>query len=200
MRSQVVDPSQNPHISKIMEPPNVLTLVDVICHEKGRTSLALEPEETWLKSWVDVWGKKLLGFATLYTRDYALSQDLVQETFFKLYRWHQRHPNDVIHPGWLYRVLSREIVTTRRRHPMTTQPIDDASTLPTHESTDLRIEVQDTLLRLPLPDQECLWLFYYLDWPVSKIASALHVTPETVRGRLFRARQRFRDIWEGAPR
>lgn len=147
-----------------------------------------------------MWGKKLVGFANLYTQDYALAQDMVQETFLKLYRWHQRHPNDTIHPGWLYRVLSREIATVRRRHTIATQPIDEAVEMTTHESSYLRMEVQDTLLRLPLPDQECLWLFYYLDWPVSQIAATLQVTPETVRGRLFRARQRFRDIWEGAQR
>lgn len=161
-------------------------------------ALASEAEEAWLKQWVDEWGKKLLGFAYLYTHDHALAQDVVQETFFKLYRWHHRYPHRTVTPGWLYRVLVREIVSVQRRPSLSLAPLDDGDIAsPQYQEPLTKVAVQTALLRLPLRDQECLWLFYYLDWPVAKIADTLGLSPDTVRGRLFRARQRFKKIWEG---
>lgn len=161
-------------------------------------ALASEAEEAWLKQWVDEWGKKLLGFAYLYTHDHALAQDVVQETFFKLFRWHHRYPHRMVTPGWLYRVLVREIVSVQRRPSLSLTSLDDGDIAsPQSQEPLTQLAVQTALLRLPLRDQECLWLFYYLDWPVAKIADTLGLSPDTVRGRLFRARQRFKKIWEG---
>lgn len=161
--------------------------------------LASEAEEAWLKQWVDEWGKKLLGFAYLYTHDHAQAQDLVQETFFKLFQWHHRYPHRGLTPGWLFRVLSREIASVHRRPSVPLAAFDDKDIkIPESVEPLTKLAVQATLLRLSMRDQECLWLFYYLDWPVDKIADALGVSAETVRGRLFRARQRFKKIWEGA--
>ncbi|MCL4351235.1 MAG: sigma-70 region 4 domain-containing protein, partial [Firmicutes bacterium] len=59
----------------------------------------------------------------------------------------------------------------------------------------IRVLVQDALVRLPRIDQECLWLFYYLDLPVDEISILLGIPPASVRGRLYRARRRFKAIW-----
>ena len=65
----------------------------------------------------------------------------------------------------------------------------------TSDDWTIRVLVQDALIRLPQIDQECLWLFYYLDLPVDEISILLGIPSASVRGRLYRARRRFKAIW-----
>lgn len=60
----------------------------------------------------------------------------------------------------------------------------------------VRITVQSTLGRLSLRDRQILWLFYYADLPIAEIARDLAISPNGVRLRLLRARQRFSQRWQ----
>ena len=70
--------------------------------------------------------------------------------------------------------------------------IDRGRTLSAQDEALARMEKSEVLqhlLRLPLPYQEALYLYYYLDLSTREIAEATSVPEGTVRNRLHRARE-----------
>lgn len=155
----------------------------------------------WLDQWVQAWGDKMTHLAYTLTADRTLAQDVAQEAFLRLYRYHQDHPEVEIAAGWLYTVtrnLARDALRQRRRRRdhMTEKLEYGVQDSFEHTSTH-RLMVQQVLQTLPKTDQECLSLFYFADYSVEQIAWRLHLTPTAVRTRLHRARRRFADHWGG---
>ena len=146
-------------------------------------------------AWVKAWGDKLVKFAALYTNDSDLAQDIAQETFIELYRLALRQSALDIHPGWLYRVARNKIRDYARRKMLSGKAVAIPEGAAASDGWTIRVLVQDALVRLPRVDQECLWLFYYLDLPIDEISILLGIPPASVRGRLYRARRRFKAIW-----
>ncbi|PSR34166.1 MAG: hypothetical protein C7B46_06350 [Sulfobacillus benefaciens] len=157
----------------------------------------------WLTPWITEFGDKITQFLFTYTHDRLLAEDLAQEVFVRLIRFHQTHPHQAIHGGWLYTTARHVVIDAYRkaeRHPEK-RGADQENGVPQDpgfESTlTTRLAVQDTLDRLPRRDRECLWLFYYQEWSVPQIAVALHLSEMNVRTRLHRARKNFAALWGG---
>jgi len=160
----------------------------------------------WIAPWVAEWGDKIAQFALAFTHDPEAAQDIAQETFLRLEEWHAAHPERQIHGGWLYTTARHLLIDHnrgRRRRPEV--PWEGGAgagqEVPSFETTvATRLSVQRTLDGLRPSDRECLFLFYYQEWSIAEIAQHLGVSAVTVRGRLFRARQRFARAWGGEGR
>jgi len=151
--------------------------------------------DDWLAPWVEQWGDRMVQFAYTYVLDRDTAQDIAQDTFLRLFLWHRRFPDRVVTPAWLYTVaanLARDLL--RRREAATQRDLASTDSAVVPDSTT-RIAVRAALDRLPLLDRQCLWLFYYADWPVPEIAVATGLSPAAVKQRLYRARKRFAHIW-----
>lgn len=152
--------------------------------------------DEWIEGWVERFGDKLVQYATIYTGDADLAQDIAQDTFLALYRASRQHPEAVFHPGWLFRVAHNLIRSYGRRGLLRSYHDPGAlSQVPDPHDSYHRILVHDTFRRLPPRDQECLAMFYYFDCTVEEMSQMLSIAPASVRGRLFRARRRFEAIW-----
>ncbi|MDA8200926.1 MAG: sigma-70 family RNA polymerase sigma factor [Thermaerobacter sp.] len=146
------------------------------------------------------YGDRLVRFAFAHSGDWPLAQDVAQETFLRLYRWHQRHPHREITPAWCYQVAYHLLVDDHRRrtrerasnHQMVPDP---AGGVDPAEGLGDRAAILGALESLSPGDRECLWLFYYEGWSTDQIAHALDRSPATVRTRLKRARDRFRSAF-----
>jgi RNA polymerase sigma-70 factor (ECF subfamily) len=161
----------------------------------------MEADDSALKRWIAQWSDKMLQMSYLITRDSRVAEEVTQDAFFRLYQWQSAHPEESVTVGWLYAVtknLSRDALRRRKREPVQ-QELDNH--LPSSERFDqqlsTRMAVLSTMDELPHRDQECLFLFYYADFSLAQIANHLNVSPENVRSRLFRARQRFSELWRG---
>jgi RNA polymerase sigma-70 factor (sigma-E family) len=132
----------------------------------------------------------------LTLRNPELTADAVQEALARAYaRWDQ--VSGYANPtGWVYRValnwarsrwrrLARETLT--RRLPERQAP---ALPPPAHPG------VARALPALPRGKRAVVVLRLYLDWPVAEVASALQVSPGTVKSRLARALERLREHLE----
>lgn len=160
-----------------------------------------EDAEEWLERWISSHGDRITQFAHSYLRDWDEAQDVAQETFIRLFEAHQRRPRVTFSPAWLYQVAHRICIDRYRKRRSSERTAADAGNAAlgvTHVTTDALL-VHDTLERLPPRDRECLWLLYYEDLSIQEIANLLHLTPESVRARLSRARSRFRASWGGEP-
>lgn len=147
--------------------------------------------DLWMKEWADT----VTRFAFHHIRHEMTAQDISQETFLRAFQHFQtqRRPPSA---GWLFKVASRLVIDEARRKRREvvgeTDVIDQASPF-TSIPAD---EVVSVLEALPDRDRECLVLFYFRDWSVGMVAQHLGIPPTTVRTRLFRARERFRRLWE----
>lgn len=143
--------------------------------------------------WVANWGDRLVRYAYVICRDEFMAQDVVQEAFLKLMVFHRRHPDRDIVPGWLYTVTRRMALTGLRKQPLIASPDLEASQGDSHLWVPAAF--LELIRALPLKERECVWLFYYADWSTEDIARYLGIKPGNVRGRLYSARRRLRQLW-----
>ncbi|MHB1612184.1 MAG: RNA polymerase sigma factor [Sulfobacillus sp.] len=159
-------------------------------------------DQEWIAAWINQWGDRMTQLADSIVHDYMTAQDVAQEAFLRLYRWHQRYPRQELTVGWLYTV-TRNLAfdAIRQRHAVR---VDDEvakgqsnmAAFDTEESLITRMTVWEVMDSLDSVDQECLRLFYYADFSVVEVARRMKLTSGGVRTRLYRARNRFAELWK----
>lgn len=149
-----------------------------------------------MHSWVAQYGDRLLRFVWSYVQDPHLAEDLVQETFLRLWQAMAANPTQVFHAGWLYTVARRLAIDAYRARQ---REAPQAPRYPPSPDPAIAITqteaIEATLDALPELDREVLLLFYYQEWSIADIAHHYRIRPGAVRTRLARARQRFRALW-----
>ncbi len=162
------------------------------------------PDQEWITGWVETWGDRMTQFAMGLVKDSMMAQDVVQEAFLRLYRWHQRHPAQDVEVGWLYAVtrnLAYDALRDKKRRPIIMEEaieierFSDNSQATPNETEALASAVFEVLENLDAADRECLTLFYYADFSTKEIAKRLKLSEGSVRTRLYRARLRFKELW-----
>ncbi len=127
--------------------------------------------------------------------------DAVQETFVQVWRNLKRFEAKSQFSTWLYRIsVNTAIQHARRskRHRQNTVPLETAETLPggtVPEVSELKEQVYQTLTRMREEDRAVLVLYYWENQSLEEIAEVLGCTANAAKTRLFRARERFREIW-----
>jgi RNA polymerase sigma-70 factor (ECF subfamily) len=127
------------------------------------------------------------------------AQDVVAEVFLTVWRRLEDVPGGDAARVWLYAAARRTIANQRRsarRRAALTERI--ALTMPPHDPTS---DPEDSLVRQALHrlgplDREVLLLSEWEGLSPAQIASVLSCPKVTARGRLHRARRRFRSAFE----
>jgi RNA polymerase sigma-70 factor (ECF subfamily) len=144
-------------------------------------------------------------FAYLYRlvgdRDWA--HDLTQETFLRLFRARRRLPQVENRRAWLYRIATNVAFNALKRQRRfawlpwrNTDAVHLTAPDPT-EQTDRRVAVERALVQLPPHYRAPLLLHSHCGFSVREVAELLGVSEGTVKTRLFRAREMFRQVYEG---
>jgi RNA polymerase sigma-70 factor (sigma-E family) len=137
---------------------------------------------------------ELYRSAWLLCGEHAAAEDLVQETFARVYsRWHR--VSAAANPAaYVQTVLFRTFVTGRRRLSSTELPTaelpDRREIQPDH---DLRVALVAALGELSRADRAVLVMRYLLDLDVATVAAELDVSENAVRSRGARALARVRE-------
>jgi RNA polymerase sigma-70 factor (sigma-E family) len=128
--------------------------------------------------------------------DTHLAEDLVQETFGRLYlRWGRLSRVD--NPAaYAQTVLTRAFLAHQRRRSSTERVTDRMPDLPGTNGGDapLRLTLLDALSRLPAKDRAVIVLRYWEDRSVEQTADVLGVSSAAVRTRCVRALGRLREL------
>lgn len=152
---------------------------------------------------VDHYGDPLLGFAFRMTSDRALAEDIVQETFLRLWkhaaRWQPKAPLK----AWLYRV-AYNLAIDHFRAP-TTVPEAAAATVPDAQpgpaaqaqADIIAAQVAAELARLPDRQRAALTLVYYQELSNIEAAAAMSISVEALESLLARARRTLRGRLDG---
>lgn len=130
------------------------------------------------------------------------AEDVVQEAMTKAFKNLTRFDRRASFGTWLYRiVVNTAIQATRRtrhdRHVVTLEAVSDRITDPTGIPQLADPDIESALRRLDPEDRAIIVMFYWEDLSLNEIAGAMECTPNAAKTRLFRARERFRQFYQG---
>ena len=145
--------------------------------------------------------EKVFAIARGILMDSDEAADAVQEVFTLVYRHLGRFDRRSRFSTWLFRVaVNRSIQESRRtRYRSRTVALTEASGKVAAEeldTTDPRI--QTAMAKLAAADRALLVLFYWEEMSLQDIADSIGCGVNAAKTRLYRARERFRSIYEGA--
>jgi RNA polymerase sigma-70 factor (ECF subfamily) len=173
---------------------------------------AREGDDDAFAALVGRYERKLIRVLLRMVHDEELARDLAQETFWKVYNRLDRFDTSRRFGPWLFRVgVNQGLDQVRRRTGPPTASIDHSSSsgrrldLPDPDPRireELAQEVRFILDRMPLPYRTILVLRDLEGFSSAEVAAIVHRREATVRWRLARAREMFRQHWErrdGAP-
>lgn len=137
-------------------------------------------------------------------RDQRASEDLTQDVFLQALTHADGYEPTAKVSTWLYRIATNTALNYLKRPSVRhraaespngpTELVDRRATTPDLQLSldELRHQVSDALLALPLKQRVALTLFQYEECPYEQIAAVLETTVEAVRSLLLRARTTLR--------
>jgi len=156
---------------------------------------------------VNRYERSLIRVLTRLVHDEELARDLAQETFWRVYNRLDRFDTSRRFGPWLFRVgVNLGLDGLRRIGPPPTSSIDGASgegrrafelADPDPRVRDeLAQEVRFVLERLPAAYRAILVLKDLEGFSTGEVAAIVNRREATVRWRLAKAREQFRELWE----
>ena len=151
---------------------------------------------------IERWQRPLLGFAFRYVQSSADAQDLVADTFVRLYQQRLRLRTDTNIAAWLFTTLTNLCHNHhrwKRRHPAIA--LDDAGLelADRERGPDAALAHDETLAALRTAVDAlshdlkvAVLLHHYEHLSYGEIAAITHCTERGVETRLYRARQQLR--------
>lgn len=153
----------------------------------------------------------LYNFAYHLTLDEFLSEDLVQETYFKSYKFISGYQRGTNAKAWLFRILKNEFINIYRKKERSPNEVDFDEAISyqsedtiLNESTylDLREDIFQNMLgdevslalnSLPVDYRTVIVLRDLQSFKYEEISEILDIPIGTVRSRLFRARNELKE-------
>jgi len=141
-----------------------------------------------------------VAYAAAILGDYHLAEDAAQEAFVEAYRKLPSLREPAAFAGWFRTIIFKHCdrITRRKRPPLTSldAALEVASPEPSPheilESQDTATSVREAIAALPEAERQAVLLYYMGDHSHVAIAKFLEITPNTVKTRLYSARQRLR--------
>ena len=134
-----------------------------------------------------------IKIASIITGDPSCAEDVVQNTFIKVYKnLHHFDTNKQFFP-WFYKILIHESINYYHKHKK--YIAHDMSNLTTsrdeYAHLITRIDLFNSIRKLPLEQRLALVYKYYLGLSEQEIADVLKCPVNTVKSRLFYARKKL---------
>jgi len=154
---------------------------------------------------IEAWRGRVLGFAYRMTGDAASAEDLAQDVFLHLYQVLRKYDDARPFAPWMRRVMTNVVLNRLRsdREPSLSLdsrpegadlPADPRSPDPALQASasEDAATVRERMAALPPAWRAVVALRYSEGLSVLEIAAALDVPENTVKTRLFRAREALR--------
>ncbi len=139
--------------------------------------------------------------------DFHIAQEITQDVFLTAYQKFSTFTHYRQFAGWLYVVTNRKCIAWHRKKKIKTQSIDETNPIELEEAyyteymahqreesakEKRRTIVHKLLSKLKESDRTVMNLYYIAEMSCEEIAEFLGVSPNTVRSRLHRARNRLK--------
>lgn len=171
-----------------------------------------EGDETALAPLVEKYKRMVYRLAMQITKNHADADDVMQETFIKVYRSIRTFRKDAAFETWLYRIAVNEALNfVKRRERQRESTLETASESEYEamtryraqidhdphvhaEKAELRHHVTEAVNNLSLKHRTVVILHEFEGLTHAEIASILHCSEGTVRSRLHYARKKLRTL------
>jgi RNA polymerase sigma-70 factor (ECF subfamily) len=145
---------------------------------------------------------KYQGFVRRFLRnlcdgDSMLADDLAQETFIKAYLNLQQFKAIANFSTWLTRIAYNIFYDYNRNKKENFECLEVAAFEISQTKAPMENYDFEQLLKvLNLQERAAILLFYMEDFPIKKIAKAMHIPTGTVKSLIFRAKKKLKNILE----
>ncbi len=156
---------------------------------------------------VEKYQKQVHTLAWQKIGDYHIAQEITQDVFITAYQKFPTLKHYRQFPGWLYVVTNRKCISWHRKKKIKTQSIDQTNSIELekayftdyteHQREEAAKEARRTIVKkllstLKESDRTVIKLYYLAEMSCEEISEFLGVSPNTVRSRLHRARNRLK--------
>lgn len=167
----------------------------------------LDGNEQAFTTLVNKYQKQVHALAWQKIGDYHIAQEIAQDVFMTAYQKLPTFTNYRQFAGWLYVVTNRKCIAWHRKKKLDTQSIDETNPIELEEvyysgytehqreeaaKEKRRTLVKKLLSKLQESERTVITLFYLAEMSCEEISEFLGVSPNTIRSRLHRARNRLR--------
>jgi len=162
--------------------------------------MTMQQKQLLYENLVNAYSGWLYRYAYWLCGEKATSEDLVQETFLRAWRFLDSLKDEGAAKSWLTTILRRENARRFERKQLDYSDVE-MDTLPNErQDFDTRPEVlalRNALKKLPVKYREPLVLQVLEGYKLEEIAAMFDLPRNTVATRLHRARQKLRKFLEG---
>ena len=142
----------------------------------------------------------LFNFYLRLTGDRTISEDLVQEVFFRMLKYRQTYRTETPFRAWMYQIARNARVDhlRRKRSETSWEPEMSPAVFPvdTAQQSQEAALLHRALMRLPEDKREVLVLSRFQDLRYEEIAQLLGCETGTVKTRVHRALQELREVFQ----
>ncbi|MCY4401730.1 MAG: sigma-70 family RNA polymerase sigma factor [Candidatus Poribacteria bacterium] len=169
----------------------------------------LSGDEDAFSALVEKYEKSVHALAWRKIGDFHVAEEVTQDTFLQVYKKLPTIKNPKHFPGWLYVIANRQCITWLRKNDKHAIQSLEATSQDTLEETAYacfvsekreeteverrRVVVENLLEKLPESERTVVILHYLGEMSCDAIGKFLGVSPNTVKSRLRRARNRLRE-------
>ena len=158
-----------------------------------------DPRRAWLEEAMERWEKPMLHLCFAYLGDLALSEDAVQETFFRAWKGYARFRGEAQEKTWLTRIavnackdLMKSAWARKTDRSVTPDALPEGA-VPFQAQDDT---VTRAVLALPPKMKEAVLLRWYQGLTLEEMTRVLRLPRPTVNYRLKKAKALLRDELE----
>ena len=159
---------------------------------------AAQPIGNDLDALFSAYGDMVYRLALVRTRSVADAEDITQEVFLRCLRAKPVFTSEEHRKAWLITVTvncsKSRLGSAFRRHTVALEAAGEPGT----EDVMPDSTVYDAVLKLPQKFRTVVHLYYYEDYSVKEIASAMRASESAVKSWLFRARAALKEELKGA--
>lgn len=147
----------------------------------------------------------LFNLAIYLTRNREQANDLIQETYLRAFRFAHRFERGTNLRAWLFQILRNTFLTFYRlrvREPAVAEdgvpdwdtPVFHDAPEPTGEQVETHTDLERALARLPAEFRLILLLAEVEGLPLEEVARIMDCPVGTVKSRIFRGKERLREL------
>jgi RNA polymerase sigma-70 factor (ECF subfamily) len=148
--------------------------------------------------------RPLFGYLMKLVREREMVEDVLNETLMEVWRQAARFEGRSSVNTWVFSIAHHRAVSKLRKKRESSLDEEQAAAIEDEGPTpDVRAESSDMsrllvrlMEKLSFEHREILHLAYYQEFSVQEIADALDLPPNTVKTRMFYARQRLKVLLE----
>lgn len=164
-------------------------------------SKVLQKQTEFFEQIVNRYQQKLYFYTLRYVADPDKAEDVVQESFIKMYINLQSYDHSKSFSPWAYRIVHNEAVNFIKKNSQYVivdsnwlENMPDETTNLEHD-LDIKLvsrEVQKSVYALPIKYREIVILYYFENQDYERISDILHIPVSTVGTRIRRAKSKLK--------